>query len=271
GGFPTSLAQEQFMSDQGPWPGRFVWHDLMTTDAVKSKTFYGALFDWEIEERPMQGFSYNMIHVGPGPVGGIIEEKAIPMSHWMPYVAVEDVDAAAAKCKELGGTVCVLPTDIPATGRFAVLGDPQGAFFSVYKGNDESPGFDPDLPVPGRICWNEVLTTDDAAAQQFYTAMFGWQDDPKDMGPMGTYHCQMLGDKQAGGIMKNPQNGAPSAWLVYFLVEDLKAATEKAKTLGANAMMENAPIPEVGAFSMLADPVGAVFALFQGNEDLGKC
>ncbi|MFN3242525.1 MAG: VOC family protein [Planctomycetota bacterium] len=256
---------------QGPWPGRFVWHDLMTTDAAKSKVFYVSLFGWNVEDRPMQGFTYHMINAGPGPVGGIIEEKAIPMSHWMPYVAVEDVDAAAEKCKELGGSVCVPPTDIPQTGRFAVVGDPQGAFFSIYKGNEESHGFDPDLPVPGRICWNEVLTSDDAAAQTFYTDMFGWQDDPKDMGPMGTYHCQMIGGKQTGGIMKNPQPGAPSAWLVYFLVEDLTASTAKAKELGANVMMENQPIPEVGAFSLLADPVGAVFALFAGSPDAKDC
>lgn len=253
------------MTAQGPWTGRFVWHDLMTTDAEKSKAFYSALFDWQVEARPMQGFTYYMIVAGPGPVGGIVEEKAIPMSHWMPYVAVDDVDATAQKIQSLGGSVCVPPTDIPQTGRFAVVGDPQGAYFSIYKGNPESPGFDPDLPVPGRICWNEVLTTDDVKAQEFYSAVFGWRDDPKDMGPMGTYHCQMLGDKQAGGLMKNPMNGAPSCWLCYFLVEDLAAATAKAKALGATAMMENTPIPEVGAFSMLADPVGAVFALFQGN------
>lgn len=259
------------MTSQGPWPNRFVWHDLMTTDADKSKAFYTALFDWQIDERPMPGgFTYNMITVGPGPIGGIVEEKNIPMSHWMPYVAVEDVDQAAAKCKSLGGSVCVPPTDIPDTGRFAVVGDPQGAYFSIYKGNPESQGVDPDLPVPGRVCWNECLTDDDEKAQQFYTAMFGWQDDPKDMGPMGTYHCQVLGDKQAGGLMKNPQNGAPSCWLVYFLVEDLAAATDKAKKLGANAMMESMPIPDVGAFSMLADPAGAVFALFQVNEPGGK-
>lgn len=253
------------MTDQGPWPGRFVWHDLMTTDAEKSKAFYTALFDWQVEARPMQGFTYHMIQVGPGPVGGIVEEKNIPMSHWMPYVAVDDVDAAAEKIEQHGGSVCVPPTDIPQTGRFAVVGDPLGAYFSIYKGNPESPGFDPDLPVPGRICWNEVLTTDDQKAQAFYGAVFGWRDDPKDMGPMGTYHCQTLGDKQVGGLMKNPMNGAPSCWLVYFLVEDLAAATVKAKELGANAMMENTPIPDVGAFSMLADPVGAVFALFAGK------
>ena len=54
---------------QGPWPGRFVWHDLMTTDAEKSVPFYTSLFDWQIQEVPMQGFTYRMILCGPGRYG----------------------------------------------------------------------------------------------------------------------------------------------------------------------------------------------------------
>jgi predicted enzyme related to lactoylglutathione lyase len=246
----------------GSSTGRFVWHDLMTTDAARSQRFYCDLFGWQIQEVPMQGFTYRMIVAGPGPIGGIVEEKNIPCSHWMPYLAVADVDAMAARIQKANGTVCVPPTDIPNTGRFAVVGDPQGAYFSIYKGATECAGADPDLPVAGRVCWNELLTTDDGAAQRFYGALFGWKEQPKDMGPMGTYRVQMLGDKQAGGIMRNPQNGAPSAWLAYFLAPDLAAATAKAKQLGAKPCVENMPIEGIGAFSMLIDPVGAVFALF---------
>lgn len=259
-------------TSQGPWPGRFVWHDLMTKDAATAAKFYGALFDWQFHEVPMGGFTYRMILCGPGPIGGIVEEQNIPVAHWMPYIAVNDVDAAATKIAQLGGSVCVPPTDIPQTGRFAVVGDPQGAYFSIYKGLPESPGFDPDMPVPGRICWNELYTSDDKAGQKFYSAMFGWQDEPKDMGPMGTYHVQKLADKQVGGMMKNPMPpGSPSCWVVYFFVMDLGAATQKAKQLGANAMMENTPIPGVGSFSMLMDPTGAVFALFQPAMGAGAC
>ena len=96
-----------------------------------------------------------------------------------------------------------------------------------------------------------------------------WGGDAKDMGPAGIYRVQMQGDKQAGGLMKHPMPGAPSCWVCYFLVEDLAAATAKAKQLGANAMMEGVPIPEVGAFSMLTDPAGAMFALFQANAQPG--
>lgn len=254
----------------GPWPGRFVWHDLMTTDGKRAEEFYGALFDWRIEGVPMQGFTYRMIHCGPGPVGGIVEEKNIPSSHWMPYLAVEDVDAAAQRIPALGGSVCVPPTDIPRTGRFAVVGDPTGAFFSIYRGLAESPGFDPDLPVAGRICWNECYSTDDEAAQRFYSALAGWTMEAKDLGPAGTYRIQKKGDKQAGGIMQHPMPGTPSCWIVYFLVEDLGHSTSRARQLGATVMMENVPIPDVGSFSMLTDPVGAMFALFQPAAASGR-
>ncbi|MBL8750907.1 MAG: VOC family protein [Planctomycetes bacterium] len=250
-------------SAAGPWNGRFVWHDLMTKDGAAAQEFYCALFGWQIQPIDMGGCIYRMIVAGPGPIGGIVEEKNIPTAHWMPYLATADVDAAAANVTQLGGSTCVPPTDIPNTGRFAVVGDPQGAFFSLYKGLPTSHGADPDAPVAGRVCWNELLTTDADGALRFYATMFGWTDEPKDIGEMGTYHVQNLGTKQAGGIMKNPQPGMPSAWLVYFLAPDLHATTERAKQLRATPLMENVPIPGVGAFSMFVDPTGAVFALFQ--------
>jgi predicted enzyme related to lactoylglutathione lyase len=50
---------------------------------------------------------------------------------WGTYITVDDVDATAAKAKELGGTVLVEPQDIPEVGRFCVIKDPQGAVFSA--------------------------------------------------------------------------------------------------------------------------------------------
>ncbi len=262
------MTQSQGSPSAGPWPGRFVWHDLMTKDAKTAQQFYGSLFDWQIDAVPMGEHTYHMITCGPGPIGGIVEEPNIPAAHWMPYVAVENVDEAAKKVTELGGKVCVPPTDIPATGRFSVIEDPQGAYLSIYTGNPESQGADPDFPVPGRVCWNEVYTPDPDGGQDFYSGLFGWEAQKKDMGEAGMYHVQMLGDKQAGGLMKHPMPGVPPCWVVYFFVEDLQAATNKAKELGANAMMESIPIPEVGSFSMLTDPTGAMFSLFAAAPGL---
>ncbi|MBK8096305.1 MAG: VOC family protein [Planctomycetes bacterium] len=249
-------------ANQGPWPGRFVWHDLMTKNAKASQDFYCAMFDWQIQEIPMGPCTYRMITCGPGPIGGIVEEQNIPAPHWMPYLAVDDVDAKAKLAGTIGGTCCVPPTDIPQTGRFAVLGDPTGGYFSIYKGLPESQGFDPDVPVPGRICWNELLTTDPAKAVAFYRKLVGWKTQDKDMGPMGTYHLQLNGDKQAGGIMKSPQPDMSSAWLCYFFTTDLEGSHGKAKKLGATELVPPSPIPGIGRFSMLLDPTGAAFALF---------
>lgn len=205
---------------------------------------------------------YRMIVCGPGPIGGMREEKNLPASQWIPYVAVDDVDATAAKITRHKGSVRTPPTDIPATGRYAIVADPLGAPFAIYRGVPGSHGFDPGLPVAGRACWNELLSHDDAAAQVFYSAVFGWREDPMDMGPMGVYRRQMLGDEQVGGMMKNPGNGAPNAWLVYFLAPDLRGSTQKAKQLGAKVLIDNMPIPRIGAFSMFVDPANTPFAMF---------
>lgn len=248
-----------------PWIGRFVWHDLMTTDLERSQAFYRELFDWSIESVPMGPVIYSMIVTGTGPIGGMMEEKSIPMSHWMPYCAVKDVDATAARCQELGGSVCVPPTDIPGTGRFAVCGDRQGAYFSIFAGIPESPGADPDQLAHGRVCWNELMTSDDDDAQRFYSALFGWTQQNMDLGEMGLYRVQMAGEKHAGGIMRTPMPGTPSWWCVYFAVNDLAQSTAKARELGAEVLVENQAIPEIGTFSLLEDPVGAMVALFQNR------
>ena len=54
-------------------------------------------------------------------------------SYWMPYFQVASCDASAARAKELGGKVMVGPHDIPDTGRFAIITDPQGAMFAVFE------------------------------------------------------------------------------------------------------------------------------------------
>lgn len=252
-------------TSQPPWNGRFVWHDLVTKDPARAKTFYSALFGWHFESVPMGPCEYHMILAGPGPIGGIVENPEAPVPHWMPYCAVPDVDAAAARCTALGGQVHVPPTEIPETGRFAVIADPQGGCFSLYKGLPQSLGADPDAGIAGRVCWNELLTTDPDAAAKFYGKLLGWVDRTEDMGPIGTYHLQMQGDTHAGGIMRAPSPQMPPAWLVYFLVDDLASSTQKAKSLGALALMESTPIPGVGTFSLLVDPTGAHFALFKGQ------
>jgi len=122
-----------------PPQGAFCWNELSTTDLDAAQNFYKALLGWEIKEgtAPGGGTRYSEIVVGGQHVGGMYAmgecgEGAPQMPpHWMSYVAVDDVDASAAKTKELGGKVSVEPMDIPGVGRFCVINDPSGAVISL--------------------------------------------------------------------------------------------------------------------------------------------
>jgi uncharacterized protein len=119
-----------------PANGAFCWNELATTDLESAQNFYRTLLGWEIKESSASGggMVYNEIVVGGQSVGGLFqmgpEFGQIP-SHWMAYVAVDDVDAKARQVWELGGKVCVPPTDIPKVGRFCVVNDPTGATLAL--------------------------------------------------------------------------------------------------------------------------------------------
>jgi predicted enzyme related to lactoylglutathione lyase len=119
-----------------PANGAFCWNELATTDLESAQNFYKTLLGWEIKvsNATGTGMVYNEIVVGGQSVGGVYKmgpEFGQTPSHWMAYVAVDDVDAKARQVWELGGKVCVPPTDIPNVGRFCVINDPTGATISL--------------------------------------------------------------------------------------------------------------------------------------------
>ena len=131
------------MSEQTmPANGSFCWNELSTTDDQAAINFYTQLLGWEIkssnatagEGSDAPPMVYNEIVVDGKHVGGIYKmgpEQGGAPSHWMAYVAVDDVDAKAAQVTELGGKLRVPPMDIPNTGRFCVLDDPTGATIAL--------------------------------------------------------------------------------------------------------------------------------------------
>ena len=125
------------MSEQHQMPthGIFCWNELATRDLEAAKTFYTELLGWQLKESNAAGMAYNEIVAPNGEhIGGLYQmgpEYGEAPAHWMAYVAVDDVDARAARVESLGGKVCVPPTDIPNVGRFCVITDPSGATLSL--------------------------------------------------------------------------------------------------------------------------------------------
>lgn len=109
----------------------------------------------------------------------------------------------------------------------------------------------------------ELNTTDPERAKAFYSKLFAWKMEDMQMGPGMTYTMIQPGEGTGGGLMKHPVPGAPSAWLAYVVVDDAKASTEKAKSLGARVMKDVSEVPGMGWFSIIADPTGATLGLWQ--------
>ena len=111
----------------------------------------------------------------------------------------------------------------------------------------------------------ELNTTDVSKAKTFYGALFNWTLEDI-QSPGGGYTMIKVGEGTGGGIMKHPVPGAPSAWLAYVLVDDIAASTKKAKSLGANVMKDVTEVMGMGSFSVIIDPTGAAFALWQPSK-----
>ena len=249
--------------------GRFCWHDLKTNDPAGSQAFYGAMFGWRVQPLDMGDPPYSMLMAGERGIGGIIPLGAgdgVP-THWIPYIAVDDIAAACARAGELGGRVRVPPTDI-GPGVFAVVVDPQGGVFSPWQAKEPVPEGAP-KGTPHVFSWDECLSTDAARGAEFYGAIFGWRVEAAEMavgGATTVYRVFWQGDDHHSGIMDLPppalEQGGRTHWLPYVTVADVDAAAKQAAGLGAAVLCPCTDIPDTGRFCVIQDPQGGTLAMF---------
>lgn len=251
---------------------RFVWHDLSTTDVEGAQRFYGEVFQWTFSGES----DYRHVNAGGKMVGGIrplgSDEHQPPA--WLGYVIVDDVAATVARIEQHQGRVYVPTTVMENVGTFAVTADPTGGVFAPWKSaraEENKPEAAPTLPAVGTFCWDELVTTDPAAAGAFYAEVFGWKPTAMEMGGGMTYTLfHRPGTKGfdgnpigAGGMMKSPPGVPHSFWMAYIAVENADRSSEKAAKLGGKVMVPPTDIPNVGRFACWSDPQGAGLAVLQ--------
>jgi predicted enzyme related to lactoylglutathione lyase len=110
----------------------------------------------------------------------------------------------------------------------------------------------------------ELNTSDVSKAKKFYGELLGWRLNDMPM-EHGSYTMIDAGEGTGGGMMQHPVPGAPSMWLPYVLVDDIHSATQKAKSLGAKVCKDVTEVKDMGWFSIIEDPTGAVLGLWQSN------
>ena len=117
-----------------------------------------------------------------------------------------------------------------------------------------------------RFVWYDIMTTDLPGSIAFYTALFGWEHRPWDMGEGGQYDMLYAGEDGIGGLMPmDAAEGIPSHWIGYVSVPDVDGACATADAAGATTCVPPSDIPTVGRFAVVEDPWGAMFSPFRGS------
>jgi uncharacterized protein len=250
---------------------KFVWYDLMTPDIAAASKFYSHLVGWNVADSGAPGMDYFIITQGGTQVGGMMPpppNAAGMPPMWNGYIYSDDVDAAAQKAVTLGGSIFQAAQDIPSVGRFAVIADPSGASFILFKNDGGQQPSAVAAASVGYIGWRELMSGNWEDAWRFYSGMFGWtKDTAMDMGPMGTYQMFKAGDEVIGGMMtKSADDQSPAHWNYYFNVDSAEAAKARATSMGAIITFGPMQVPG-GSWALNGiDPQGAAFSLLSSNK-----
>ncbi len=250
------------------------WYELTTTPGQlkAAEDFYSKVIGWNFKDAGMDGFSYHLASSGSDMIAGAMEMPADvsgmpPM--WMLYFAVDDADKAVTAMVKAGAKIHREVAEIPGTGRFALLADPQGAGFGILEPlpmEDGAQGGNAFAQMKaGHGCWHELMSTDPKAGMAFYGKAFGWKPSTSmPMGEMGSYDLFSWQGADIGGMMKS-RPGMPgpgeSFWLPYFGVDSAAKALKRIETAGGTVKNGPHEVPG-GAYIVVAnDPQGATFAV----------
>jgi uncharacterized protein len=249
-------------------PGTFCWSELATPDQTAAKAFYGGLFGWEANDTPVgDGVFYSMQLIDGKPVAAIApqpqqqRDAGVPPL-WNSYVSVASADAVAERAKELGAAVHAPAFDVMEAGRMAVIQDPQGAYFMLWQPRHH---FGAALVnAPGTLVWNELQSPDLDGSASFYGDLFGWKLEQAEN--MQDRYLMIRNAGAMNGGVRELEPPAPPNWLVYFGVHEIEAALSKLEELGGSKLAGPIDIG-IAKLAVVADPQGAVFALYAGEME----
>ena len=245
------------------------WVELTTADQQAAKAFYAPLFGWDVSDMPIddQGSYYVTAEIQGDAVAGISGQMPELAGHppfWGVFLAVDDVDATAAKVEAAGGKVEAGPFDVMEFGRMAGIQDPTGARVNLWQAKQNIGSVR--VNEPGAPIWNELTSPDVPKATAFYADVLGvdWEDVPM---PDMTYTTMKVDGRMVAGAMPPMAEAIPPHWNVYFNTESVDETVAQALELGGKVLLDPFDVPDVGRMAFLADPQGGMFALMQNPSE----
>lgn len=245
------------MTEQTSKINKPIWIDLSTTDLDGAKSFYRALFGWDVEELGEEAGNYAFFNLNGQMVGGVGPTQAPEQpAVWSVYIGTEDAEATLQAVKENGGDTVLGAMDVFDTGRVAVFRDPGGAVLGLWQPNQMS-GFRVENQ-PGSFGWFELNTPDLEVAKRFYGTLFGWTTKSSE-GPPPYTEWQVDGESIGGAMQIGEQMGpdTPPFWMVYFVTDDVDQTASRATELGGKVMTGPMDYPG-GRFAIIQDPQAGV-------------
>jgi uncharacterized protein len=248
------------------WPaGTPCWVELMTSDIDAARRFYEPLFGWELSAGDPATGGYVMAEIDGNAVAGLSPQQPEQAGHpsvWNTYLASDDVDATVEQITAAGGSIFAPPFDVTDRGRMAVAQDPTGGAFAIWQAKEQ---FGAAIAnETNTLSWNELLTRDYQAAQDFYAAVFGYTYT--DLSGDGFSYCTFEVDgNTAGGLGSLPSDApaeVPAHWRTYFAVADTDATVDSVLALGGSVLLPAKDTP-YGRNAYVADPQGAMFAVIK--------
>jgi len=245
------------------FPGKFIWHDLVTPDPLSAGKFYEALFGWQID---YQG-DYAVVHNGNKPIAGILqvapEEGQARKGVWIPSVSVADVDAAAQRVEAHGGSILNGPVDMGQRGRAVMISDPQRADLVLLtaKGGDPAEA----EAAIGDWLWDEIWTDDPDRMEAFYSQVLGYDE----VASTNNYGVFMHNDKWRAGI-RHLQDTKHMLWIPVVRVADPEATAQRVKDLGGTVWVAPHEAPSNGNTALIGDPAGALLLIQQWPTQASK-
>ncbi|MFJ9608851.1 VOC family protein [Kitasatospora sp. NPDC101176] len=242
------------------------WVDLMAKDQQQALDFYRDLLGWQGQPGPAEFGGYAVCELAGKAVAGIgpamaPEGMPEPPTVWTSYLASSDAQATQDAIVAAGGTLIVPVTDVGDLGRMLVAADPQGAVFGVWQ-----PGTFFGARIvneAGALTWNELHTSDVAAATAFYGEALGIEVKRMEDAEVD-YWALNVGDRAVGGatLLANDPPGTPAHWLTYFAVDDVDSTVDALVKRGG--MVLAPPFDMMaGRMTVVADPQGAPFAMIR--------
>ena len=237
------------------YPGKFIWHDLLTPDPLSAGKFYEELFGWQID---YQG-KYAVVRNDGKLIAGILQvEPADSRARngvWIPSVSVADVDAAASRVTANGGRILKGPLDMEQRGRAVLISDPQRADLVLLSAKGGDPA-DAEAAI-GDWLWNELWTDDPDNIEAFYKSVFGYDEVALGDG----YDVFIYKGEWRAGLRIVQDAKEQMLWVPVVRVADPVATAERVSELGGVVWVAPDEAPGNGDTALIGDATGALLLI----------